>query len=101
MPEPSAKALNHYHSGMVLLGVSILWNMLIPALFLFTGLSARIRTWAEHVGRRWYFSFGLYCLAFGLLYYLTRQGLRPARQGEFGDIRLILELPCWSGALPR
>jgi len=32
---------------------------------------------------------------------LTRQGLRPARQGEFCDIRMVLQLPCRSEALPR
>lgn len=71
VPEPSAKALNHYHSSMALIGVIILWNLLIPALFLFTGLSARIRSGAERLGRRWYATFVLYCIAFGLLYYLV------------------------------
>jgi Zn-dependent protease with chaperone function len=71
VPEPSAKALNHYRSGMALIGIIILWSLLIPALFLFTGLSARMRSWAERLGRRWYSTFALYCIAFCLLYYLV------------------------------
>jgi Zn-dependent protease with chaperone function len=71
VPEPSAKALSHYRSSMALVGVLILWNLLISALFLFTGLSARMRSWAERWGREWYFTFALYCIAFGLVYYLV------------------------------
>jgi Zn-dependent protease with chaperone function len=71
VPEPSAKALQHYRSSLVLVGVFILWNLLIPMLFLFTRFSARMRSWAERWGRKWYFTFALYCIAFGLLYYLV------------------------------
>jgi STE24 endopeptidase len=71
VPEPSAKALSHYRSGMRLLGVLYLWNLLFPALLLFTGLSARMRAWAQRLGRRWYLTFALYCLVFGVLYYLA------------------------------
>jgi Zn-dependent protease with chaperone function len=71
VPEPDAKALSHYHSGMTLVGVFILWNLLILMLFLFTGFSARTRSWAERWGRRWYATFVLYCIGFGLVYYLA------------------------------
>jgi len=71
VPEPSARALSHYRSILVLLGASIAWNLLILALFLFTGLSARMRSWAERLGQKWYFTFALYCIAFGLVYYLV------------------------------
>src|SRR5262245_50988792 len=42
VPEPSEKALSYYRSGIVLWVVNILWGLLIPALFLFTGFSARV-----------------------------------------------------------
>lgn len=71
VPEPSAKALKHYRSGMRLVGLFIVWNLLIPALFLFTRFSARLRSWAERWGRRWYLTFALYCVALGVLYYLV------------------------------
>jgi STE24 endopeptidase len=38
---------------------------------LFTGLSARMRSWAERLGRNWYFTFALYCIAYGLVYFLV------------------------------
>jgi STE24 endopeptidase len=69
--EPSAKALSHYRSTVALVGVIILWNLMIPTLILFTGLSARIRSWAERLGRRWYLTFALYGLSFGLIYFLA------------------------------
>jgi len=64
VPEPSEKALSYYRSGNVLWIVSIIWGLLIPALFLFTGLSARIRNWAEHLGKKWVFVIGIYFVIF-------------------------------------
>jgi STE24 endopeptidase len=54
VPEPSEKAVSYYHSGIVLWIVSVLWGLLIPALFLFTGFSARIRDWARKGGQIWF-----------------------------------------------
>jgi len=71
VPEPSAQALSHYHSSLALVGALIGWNLMIPGLFLFTGFSARMRSWAERWGRKWYFTFALYWLGFWLLYSLA------------------------------
>jgi len=54
VPEPSEKALSYYRSGIVLWIVNVLWGLLIPALFLFTGFSARIRDWAREAGATWF-----------------------------------------------
>ncbi len=54
VPEPSEKALSYYRSGITLWIVNILWGLLIPALFLFTGFSARIRGWARKAGEKWF-----------------------------------------------
>ena len=70
VPEPSARAISHYRSGMMLLGLFLLWNLLLPTLLLFTGLSARMRSWAERWGRKWYFTCALYWVAYGLAYFL-------------------------------
>ena len=70
VPEPSPKAVSFYHSTMLLLAVVVLWNLLIPAGFLFTGFSARLRSWAEKTGRKWYFSYAIYYTAFCLIYFL-------------------------------
>lgn len=70
VPEPSAKALGHYHESLWQLGAQILWMLLVPALILFTGFSARLRTWAERLGRRWYLTFALYAIAYGVFYFV-------------------------------
>jgi STE24 endopeptidase len=70
VPEPSPKAVSFYHSTIILIVVVILWNLLIPVGFLFTGYSAKLRSWAERLGRKWYFSYAIYCTAFILIYFL-------------------------------
>ncbi len=71
VPVPGEKAVHHYHATIVVGVTAILWSFLSPALFLFTGLSARSRSWAERQRQNWYFTFVLYALAFGLLYFLV------------------------------
>jgi STE24 endopeptidase len=71
VPEPTAKATSFYGSSMALLDGVILWNLLFPALFLFTGFSARLRSWAQKLGRRWYLTFVLYSAAFVAIYFLA------------------------------
>jgi hypothetical protein len=51
-PEPSETAIEYYRSGNVLWIVSQVLGLAIPALLLFTGLSARMRTLARRIGRR-------------------------------------------------
>lgn len=70
IPEPSELALQRYRSGNVLWVVNQLWGLLIPALFLFTGFSARLRTLAFRWGRWWYFGVAIYIVLFLVLNYL-------------------------------
>ena len=70
VPEPNPKAVSFYHSTMLLIAVVILWNLLMLMGFLFTGFSARLRSWAEQAGRQWYCSYAIYCTAFCLIYFL-------------------------------
>jgi Zn-dependent protease with chaperone function len=67
VPEPSAKAISYYRSGNVLWAVATAWGLLIPAVFLWTGLSARIRTWARAIGRKWFFVIAVYFVLFTLI----------------------------------
>jgi Zn-dependent protease with chaperone function len=67
VPEPDEKALRYYRSGNVLWVVSTIWGFLVPALILFTGLSARLRSWAQQLGRRWVPTFALYVAAFSIV----------------------------------
>lgn len=66
VPEPSEKALRFFHSGNVLWVVSTLWGLLVPALLLFTGLSARMRDAARKIGRNWFFTIAVYGILFTL-----------------------------------
>jgi hypothetical protein len=50
IPIPSPEAVHFYQSGNVLWIVSTLWGVLVPALILFTGFSARLRDWAKRIG---------------------------------------------------
>jgi Zn-dependent protease with chaperone function len=67
VPEPSDKAMSYYRSGNVLWLVSMAIGILFPAVILFTGFSARIRDWADRVGKLKSLSFILYFLAFSLI----------------------------------
>jgi len=67
VPEPTPLALEYHRSGLVLWGFTVIWGLAIPALFLFTGFSARIRTWAQRLGRKWFFVVGLYFAIFSVI----------------------------------
>ena len=61
---PSEKALRYYRSGNVLWGIDTLWGLLVPALLLFTGLSARLRDAARRIGRNWLGTVAVYAVFF-------------------------------------
>jgi Zn-dependent protease with chaperone function len=88
VPEPSEKALSYYRSGIVLSVVTILWGLLIPALFLFTGFSARIRDWAKRIGKLWFFIIGVYFAIFLIINFVIDLPLSYyqgfARQHAYG-----------------
>jgi Zn-dependent protease with chaperone function len=67
VPEPSEEAMRYYRSGNLLWIINALWGLLIPALFLFTGFSARVRDWAQKLGRKWFFVIGIYVTLFLLI----------------------------------
>ncbi len=64
VPEPSPRALEYYRSGNVLWAVGTVLGLLLPALILWTGWSARLRILAFHMGRRWLPSLIVYALLF-------------------------------------
>ena len=55
VPEASELALRYYRSGNVIWAIEVALGFALPALLLFTGLSARIRTFAASVGRGHFF----------------------------------------------
>jgi len=70
VPEPSPKTLEYYRSGNVLWVAATLWGLLVPAAIFFSGLSARLRDWAQVVGRGWFFTIAVYVLLYLALVYL-------------------------------
>ncbi|MFL5403218.1 MAG: M48 family peptidase, partial [Gemmatimonadales bacterium] len=68
VPEPSPLAIQYYRTGNVLWAAGIVLGILIPALFLLTGISSRLRTLAYRVGRRWLPALMIYALLFTLAY---------------------------------
>jgi STE24 endopeptidase len=70
VPEPTEKAMRYYRTGNVVWAVDTLLGLLVPALFLFTGFSARIRDVARRVGRNWFFTIAVYFVLFSLATWL-------------------------------
>jgi STE24 endopeptidase len=71
IPEPSAQAIRHYRSGNLLWIVSTLWAFAVPAVIFFSGFSARLRSLAQRVNRRWYFSLVVYLALFVCVWFLA------------------------------
>ena len=67
VPTPTAKAQSYYQSGVALWIVETIWGLLIPAIFLFTGFSARLRNRAQRLGRKWFFVIAIYFAIFAVI----------------------------------
>jgi STE24 endopeptidase len=67
VPEPSAKAMAYYRSGVALWLLDTAWELIFPALVLFTGLSGRLRDWATVMGRKWVFIIAVYFVLFSIV----------------------------------
>ena len=70
VPEPSQSALDYHDSGNILWVVDLLWGLLIPIVFLFTGLSSKMRTWAQKIGKNWFLTIGFYFIIFSALFFV-------------------------------
>jgi Zn-dependent protease with chaperone function len=70
VPEPSEKAMRYYRTGNVLWWVLTAWSFAVPALLLWTGFSARLRGWAERLGRRWFLVLVIYFILFSAVTFL-------------------------------
>ncbi|MDX1388050.1 MAG: M48 family metallopeptidase [Acidobacteriota bacterium] len=70
VPEITARAMSYYRSGNWLWAFKHLWALIVPAIILFTGLSARIRDGARAIGRNWYFTIGVYFALYTLIIFV-------------------------------
>jgi Zn-dependent protease with chaperone function len=67
VPEPTVQALQYFRGNQILWIVNTLLGFAIPALFLFTGWSAKLRDAAKRMGRAWYPTLVLYLILFTVL----------------------------------
>ncbi len=67
VPEPSEKALRYARSGNWLWLASQLWALFVPGVILFTGFSAKLRSAAQRIGRKWFFTIAIYFALFVVL----------------------------------
>lgn len=67
VPEPTAKALQYFRGNQILWIVNTILGLAIPALFLFTGWSAKLRDVARRLGKWWYPSLVIYLAFFTIL----------------------------------
>ncbi len=67
VPIASEKAMSYYRTRNFWWGFGVLWGIFIPALFLFTGWSAKIRDVAQRLGTKWFFVIGIYSVLFTLI----------------------------------
>jgi STE24 endopeptidase len=81
VPEPSDKALSYYFVGNVLWAVGGVLGLVVPALFLFTGWSARIRDLALRVSPRWPVTVLIYLVVYSVVTFAI--GLPLAYYQEF------------------
>ncbi len=70
VPEPSPLAVAYYRSGNWIWLADQLLSLAVPALFLLTGLSVRLRNWAWAVGRTWFVAVCLYWIMFAAISFL-------------------------------
>jgi Zn-dependent protease with chaperone function len=67
VPEPTEKALAYHRSGNVIWVATTIWGLALPAVFLWTGFSARMRNWAHAIGRRWFFMVAAYWVIYTVI----------------------------------
>jgi STE24 endopeptidase len=65
-PAPNAIAIRWYQSGNVLWVATQAWTLAVLALIIFTGLSAKMRNWANRAGRAWPLRIAVYLILFSL-----------------------------------
>lgn len=70
VPAPSDLALKFQKNKVTVWIISLLWGMIIPAIFLFTGLSANLRTWAQGKSSRYIIVLAIYFISFSVINYL-------------------------------
>lgn len=71
VPPATPAALQYYRSGNRLWLVEQLVSTALLAAILFSGLSARLRTWARRIGRYWFFTVVIYYALFTVVSFVV------------------------------
>jgi STE24 endopeptidase len=71
VPPATPEAMRYYRSGNVLWTVFTLLEIAIPGIWAFSGWSARLRTLAQRIGRKWFFTIAVYYVLFALITFLV------------------------------
>ena len=71
VPEPTPKALEYHRTGMWIWLFARFWEMLVPAVFLLSGMSSRLASFTKRVGRVWYFEVTLFAIASLAIVYIA------------------------------
>src|SRR5271166_4851236 len=64
VPIPSEKALRFYRSGMWIWAFDVCWGLVVPAVIVFTGFSAVLRSLARRLGHWGFPTVGLYVVLY-------------------------------------
>jgi STE24 endopeptidase len=60
VPQATPTALRYYTSGNRLWVLDQVVSIVLLAIILFSGMSARLREWAQRIGRNWFFTIVVY-----------------------------------------
>ena len=88
VPPATPTALRYYASGNWLWVLDEVVSIALLAAILFSGLSARLRTWAQRIGRNWFFTIVVYLALFTIVTFVITLPLTYyeefVRQHDYG-----------------
>jgi STE24 endopeptidase len=114
VPPATPEALRYYTSGNWLWVLDQVVGIALLAVILFSGASARLRTWAQLIGRKWFFTIAVYFALFSVVTFIITLPLgyyvEFVRQHEYGlsnqtlqkwwtDSLTALAVSCVAGAV--
>jgi len=114
VPPATPEALRYYASGNWLWALDQVVGIVLLAVILFCGASARLRTWAQLIGRKWFFTIAVYFALFMILTFIVTLPLTYyvefVRQHDYGlsnqtlqkwwtDSLIGLAVSCVAGAV--
>ena len=114
VPPATPEALRYYTSGNWLWVLDQVVGIVLLAVILFSGASARLRTWAQLIGRKWFFTIAVYFALFSIVTFIITLPLgyyvEFVRQHDYGlsnqtlqkwwtDSLTALAVSCVAGAV--